>query len=59
MKKYAEVPPPAKAPTDSAPAPDAGKQEMYANPEPGQNFPRGVKGVNEGSPWSTSGIKKG
>ena len=54
---YENVPPPAKAPCDPVPDPQDGKNEMYANPEPGQNFPTGVAGVNEGSPWRTPGVQ--
>ena len=56
-KIYAHVPPPPKAPPGNvdppgkiggyADSPGGTKDPMYTNPEPGQNFPRGVQGVNE------------
>ncbi len=45
------------APKDAVPGVQDGKNPMYTNPEPGQNFPTGVQGTNEGSPWSTPGIQ--
>jgi hypothetical protein len=36
---------------------DAGKNPVYENNEPGQNFPQGVQGVKPSAPWGPGSTK--